>query len=324
MINTKQQDRVMGVIFGQAIGDALGVGTTRMTRTDVRATYPDWLLGYSDIMPDEYRKHFVPGAWTNNTDQMLVVLDSIIQYKRIELPDIARRLHQWAQRAPFLGNNTKAVLTASGYVNDPQTTARYIWERSKRLWAGNDGIVRTAISGVWDFEDPIAVQHHAAEVCKLTHFDPRCVGSSVIMALVISALISGSENERAIVSTAYEIAAQFDERMVDYVERAVEGELGALHLDEGLEEDETQVHASSYTLKAMGVGLWVMMHAPSFRDGLLEIIHEGGDAHNNGAMAGAVLGAKFGYEAIPADWINGLANYYDLLTRTETLLAAYR
>lgn len=324
MISSEQRDRIMGVIFGQAIGDALGVGTTRLTRTEVRTLYPNWLLNYGDIIQDDQRSHHVPGTWTNNTDQMLVVLDSIIQYRHIDLRDITRRLHAWAQQATFVGNTTKAVLTSQGYVSDPQTTARYVWERSKRLWAGNGGVVRTAVSGVWDYYDPIAVQHNAAEVCKLTHFDPRCVGSSVIAALVISAFISGTTNERAIITDTYDVAAQFDERMVEYVERAFEGEIGALHLDEGLEHDETQVHASSYTLKAMGVGLWVLLHAPSFREGLLEVIHEGGDAHNNGAIAGAILGAKFGFQSIPPEWMTGLVNYYDLLTRTEQLLNAYR
>lgn len=324
MITADQQDRILGVMFGQSVGDALGIGTQSMTRDDVRRTYPNWLQAYSDIVPNASQPIAMPGVWTNNTDQMLCVLDSLIELNAVEPRNIARRLVQWSQTATIMSTTTRTVISSAGYVNDPHTTARFVWERSKRTWAGNDGLVRTAICGVWAFNDPIAVQYNAAEICKLTHFDPRCVGSSVIIALVISALIDGNESERSIIEAAYDIAAQFDERMIDYVERAIEGELGALDLDEGIGGDETDTRASSYTLKTMAVALWVLFHAPNFRDGLLEIIHEGGDAANNGAVAGAVLGAKFGFESIPAEWVNGMANFHDMMQRGDALLAAYR
>jgi len=312
----------MGVIFGQVIGDALGLGTTRLSRDEVRQIYPNGLYHYADIA--QYRPDLqlpMQGMWSESSEQMLIMLDILLQYRAVRLLDMGRGLYQWAQQAANLDATTRAVLKISGYINDPQTTARFVWERSKHSWAGNAGLVRTAFLGVWDFEDPIAVQYHAAEVCKLTHFDPRCVGSTVMMALIISGLAAGTESERALVNTAYEIASQFDERMLDYVERALEGEVQALALDEGLDLEETD-QASNYTLKAMGAGLWALIHAPSFEEGVLTVLHQGGDAHNNGAIVGAVLGAKFGFKAISADWINGLANYHDLYSRIEHLVAA--
>ena len=36
------------------------------------------------------------------------------------------------------------------------------------------------------------------------------------------------------------------------------------------------------------------------------VIHQGGDADTNASVAGALLGARFGYAAIPRPWIEGL------------------
>ena len=36
------------------------------------------------------------------------------------------------------------------------------------------------------------------------------------------------------------------------------------------------------------------------------MIEKGGDADPNGAVAGALLGAKYGFEAIPKPWIDEL------------------
>ena len=39
---------------------------------------------------------------------------------------------------------------------------------------------------------------------------------------------------------------------------------------------------------------------------ILKIVLSGGDADTNAAVAGAILGAKFGIDQIPEEWKNGL------------------
>jgi ADP-ribosylglycohydrolase len=68
--------------------------------------------------------------------------------------------------------------------------------------------------------------------------------------------------------------------------------------------DETT--SIGYTLKAMSAGLWAYFKAENFEDGLLKVIHEGGDADTNACVAGSILGAKFGYKSIPKKYIDGL------------------
>lgn len=43
-------------------------------------------------------------------------------------------------------------------------------------------------------------------------------------------------------------------------------------------------------------------------DGLLSIVNEGGDADTNGAVACAILGAKFGYTSFPSCYVENLNN----------------
>ena len=52
--------------------------------------------------------------------------------------------------------------------------------------------------------------------------------------------------------------------------------------------------------------MWAYRHAKSFEDGLLAVVRAGGDADTNAAVACGILGAKFGYEAIPAEYKDGL------------------
>lgn len=61
-----------------------------------------------------------------------------------------------------------------------------------------------------------------------------------------------------------------------------------------------------YTLVTLSVALWAYWHASSFEDGLLAVVNAGGDADTNAAVACAILGAKFSFNSIPQEYVDGL------------------
>ena len=54
---------------------------------------------------------------------------------------------------------------------------------------------------------------------------------------------------------------------------------------------------------------------PSFEEGLLAVVNAGGDADTNAAVACAILGAKYGFHAIPKEYVDGLL-YKETLDKT--------
>ena len=59
-----------------------------------------------------------------------------------------------------------------------------------------------------------------------------------------------------------------------------------------------------HTLLAMQVGLWSAVTPLGFESALRQIVEAGGDADTNGAVAGAVLGARYGASEIPQRWLD--------------------
>ena len=57
---------------------------------------------------------------------------------------------------------------------------------------------------------------------------------------------------------------------------------------------------------------------------ILKIVLSGGDADTNAAVAGAILGAKFGINQIPEEWKNGLLYASMLHNKVQEFYAMYR
>lgn len=304
------QDNIKGLIFGQAIGDALGLATEFMTKKEVSSYYPNGIKGYQDIISDRHRNLWQKGAWTDDTDQMLCVLNSILENKEINLNDIASKFVEWKNtNGVGIGRQTLNILSIKDYAENPFKASELIWNMSRQTSAPNGGIMRTSIVGCWNYKDWEQVKINTENICKLTHFDPRCTGSCVIISFIVCQFL---HEKSYLKSDLINIANQYDSRIEEYIELAYQQDVSLLELDE-----EGKI---GYTLKTMASALWVYNHASDFFSGLLSIIEQGGDADTNGAVAGALLGLKYGYSNIPDDPKNELIGKDILTVKSEQFI----
>lgn len=69
--------------------------------------------------------------------------------------------------------------------------------------------------------------------------------------------------------------------------------------------------------EALAIGVYAALATQTFRDGLLLAVNHGGDSDSTGSIAGNILGAALGRDAIPAGWIEKL----ELRNVIETIAA---
>lgn len=285
-----------GCIYGQAIGDALGLGSEFMDKDEVRKKYPTGLKNYDQIIQDSHRRRWKKGAWTDDTDMMLCIL-SAFENGKFNLHKVARNFKNWFNGEPMgIGSHTYKVLCMSNYVEQPELCSKIWWELSRKQSAGNGAIMRTSVTGL--AQNNIIEQ--TEEICKMTHYDPRCVGSCVVAASIIHNLVW--HNQCLSYDEIKEIAQQYDDRIIRWIDVAyTNSNISGLDLDER--------YSIGYTLRTLSAALWCYWHASSFEEGLLEVVNEGGDADTNSAIACAILGAKFGYSSIPSFYVDNLNNH---------------
>ena len=75
MQSQQYQDKVKAVMFGAGLGDAIGLLTELKTADDIKEMYPK----KSDLVfpPPEALRGYTLGDWTDETDQLIVVLDTL-------------------------------------------------------------------------------------------------------------------------------------------------------------------------------------------------------------------------------------------------------
>lgn len=177
------KDKIVGCLYGQAVGDALGLGTEFMSKDEVKRNYPNGLSEYSQMVQDYHRKRWGKGDWTDDTDMMLCIAKAIIKDRCINPKTIANNFKQWFKNKPMgIGRHTYNILALSDYESNPEKAAEIIWILSNKNSAPNGGIMRTSVVGLWN-ED---VAENAERICKLTHTDTRCIGSCVIISELIN------------------------------------------------------------------------------------------------------------------------------------------
>jgi len=103
--------------------------------------------------------------------------------------------------------------------------------------------------------------------------------------------------------------AENDAEFISYLSKAKECDIISQ-----LELDDPKF--MGYTYKTMSAVLWVLWHCSLFEEGLLAVVNAGGDADTNAAVACSVLGAKYGFSAIPEKYVQGLCNS-DVLHKTS-------
>ena len=149
MENEIIKERFLGTIFGQAIGDALGLSTEFMSKQEVDRFYPNGIEDYSQIVQDDHRRRWQRGDWTDDTDMMLCILDSFVACQKVDILDIARRFKEWMMNGGMgIGRHTYNVMALGDYTSNPQKAAEIIWKMGKKKAAANGAVMRTSVVGL--------------------------------------------------------------------------------------------------------------------------------------------------------------------------------
>lgn len=83
-----------------------------------------------------------------------------------------------------------------------------------------------------------------------------------------------------------------------------EGRLGRLSSMASVPHE--QVKSSGFVVDTFEAAVWTLATTGNYRDCVTAVVELGQDSDTVGAVAGALVGVVYGYDAIPAEWIEAL------------------
>ena len=294
-MNINLQDKIEGLLYGYAIGDALGIGTEFMSRRVAERKYPDKLTDYSQIVRDAHRSQWKRGEWSNDTNYVLALIDSICENEGVDHIDYARRLTEIFRRQPDdVTTHLRWVLSQPDYTQKPYEVARRVWREMKDEESPSDNLGRALIIGLWNEN----VKENTLNNCRLTHPKPRCEISARVISGMVNSILW--HNREVSYEDIHNAVKENNLETLDYIEIAHDGELEDFELGD--------MSNYWYVRKAMGAALWALWHCKSPNEALIKIVNEGGDADTNASLAIGLLGLKYGIGSIDRKYIDNLIN----------------
>ncbi len=305
-LSPAQSDRAAGVLLAMAAGDALGAGYE--FGPPLAPDVPVSMRGGGPFA-------WSPGEWTDDTSMAIAIAEVSAEGQDLLSPAaqdrIAARWATWAADAKDVGIQTRNVLDTATWTAhargeqeptaaDVRRAASSLHERTGKT-AGNGSLMRTAPVALAYLDDPAGLVEAATSLSGLTHADPEAGEACALWCLAIRhAVLQGSfdgvheelhrlpTGRAAIWRDRLREAEAHDPAYFDrngWVVQALQGAWSAIFQTLTVEEAPSGSFPASH-----------------LRHGLEAAVRGGRDTDTVAAIAGALLGARWGASAVPASW----------------------
>ena len=264
--------RARGAFLGLAIGDALGAPAEFMTRGEIADKY-----GVLKDMVGGGWLRLKPGQVTDDTQMSLCIARSIAKEQGWSLPGIADNLSEWLKSKPIDVGDTCRRGIRNYMLKGVLETPVNEWD------GGNGAAMRMLPIGLFTLGDLELLETYTLQQAHLTHNQALSDVASVYLGRLLHLAITGRSMNR--------MRREVDELLVRFPNFGFEPYKGL---------------ATGYVVDTMQTVFHCFFKSRSFEGCLIETVNQGGDADTTAAIAGALAGAYFGEEYIPARWLKKL------------------
>lgn len=348
-----KRDRFRGCLLGGAVGDALGAPVEFMSTIQIRKRF-----GTTGIR-DFVRCYGVLGAITDDTQMTLFTAEGMLRAnvrERVKgisanyVTVLSRAYLRWLVTQGYESSALEKETVSGWLIKHRELFSRrapgltclqalrqmeHAGDLAKNDSKGCGGVMRAAPVGMFsanwigrnDVEILRAVFQHAAGSAALTHGHPTGQLTAGVFAQIIALVLTGSSLQDAIEKAKDELRQhdQHNETLVA-IEKAQQLAAAARRKIAPVSE----LGKGWVAEEALAIGLYCALVSDDFESGVTLAVNHSGDSDSTGSIAGNLLGAILGVDAIPQRWLKQLelhdvirAVADDLATVREWDVAAY-
>ncbi len=298
--------RARGALLGLVAGNQLGVPTEHLgTPEAIRKAFPN---GVVDLAPPPKNS-----PYDDDAAMALLLGESLLASKGFDANDVARRWVKWMKvDGRGIGITTRRALTLVDRGKDPFEAGQLANQENPGRSAGNGSVMRCVPVALRYHDDPDRLIRVSTQQAAITHADERCTWGAAAVNLAARELLHGN---------IYFI----DEVMHRIGDRAPRVLRDAIHRVPREREDDLPIARAGevgYVVHCVEIAFWFVTHDRSLEEALIALAQAGGDTDTNAAVAGALLGARYGDVALPPRWVDQITGSQGIAQLAERLVSA--
>ena len=310
---TTHKQAILSGLFGLCIADALGVPVEFSSRATRQADPVTTMRGYGTWNQP-------PGTWSDDSSLTLGLVAAMIDGFSLEA--IADNFCRWYTDADWtphgevfdVGNATQAAIFQL-LQGVPPTQSGGTDDRSN----GNGALMRILPMAFCYAQLPFAeLLECTHQVAGITHAHPRSQMACGIYISIAVLLLQGHSLQTAyqqgiqLIQPFYAVAP-FSQELAHF-DRILSGAIAQTPID--------AIESGGYVVHTLEAALWCLLNTDSYPAAVLQAVNLGGDTDTTAAVTGGVAGLAYGLEAIPAEWLEQLAQKEAIADLAEQLAIA--
>jgi ADP-ribosyl-[dinitrogen reductase] hydrolase len=304
-MNPELVSRARGALLGLVAGNQLGVPTEHLgTPEAIRKAFPN---GVWDLAPPPKNS-----PYDDDAAMTLLLGESLLECKGFDATDVARRWVKWMKvDGRGIGVTTRRALTLIDRGKEPFEAGRLVRQDNPRSSAGNGSVMRCVPVALRFRDDIDRLIRVSTQQAAITHSDEHCTWGAAAVNLAVRELLLGN---------IYFV----DEVLHRLRDRAPRALVEAIHRVPREGQDDLPVTVAGetgYVVHCVEIAFWFVTHDRTLEDALVYLAQAGGDTDTNAAVAGALLGARYGESALPPRWMDQMIGAQGIAKLAEQLLS---
>lgn len=283
--------RAQGCFLGQLAGDSLGSLVEFQTPDQIRRNYP----GGVRRLADGGTWGTIAGQPTDDSEMALTLARMLTEQGRYRADEARKAYISWLNSGPFDCGAT----VSSGLRGRPNPDSQ-----------ANGALMRISPIGIFGANHELhQVATWARQDAQLTHPHPVCLQANALFVMAISYVIRTGVGSQELFGhvEGWATGMNADQSVMDAIAGAE------------ITPPTDYIYQQGWVLIAFRNALWQLLHAPNLEEGVVDTVMRGGDTDTNAAIVGALLGAVYGRNAIPNQWLQHLLNCRPLLGQPHVL-----
>lgn len=297
-------DKIKSVLFGVAVGDALGVPVEFNSRQVIRKNPVTDMIGYGTY-------NLPPGTFSDDSSLTFCLAEALTN--DFDLNTIGQNFVKWYYNSYWtprgnvfdIGIATRQAIDRLAKGERPDLAGGFDVSSN-----GNGSLMRISPLLFYLWDKPINERYEITkQVSSITHGHIRSVIACFYYLEFARQLFAQKDKFEIYKNLQAEITNHLTSLSINPTEIGLFDRLLKQDIQELAEEN---IFSSGYVLHTLEASIWCLLTTDNYKDAVLKAVNLGEDTDTTGAVTGGLAGLLYGIDNIPSNWIKQIARHDDI------------